>query len=76
MRAKLALLKASPSSPQNTKTLQPKNKGLVAEIFDWDDEEVYDDEEVTQVNVLMDLADDELTDGKSHARMVNGSTSP
>ncbi|GJT55747.1 putative ribonuclease H-like domain-containing protein, partial [Tanacetum coccineum] len=39
-----------------------------AETFDWDEEEVSDEEEVTQVKVLMDLADDELTVGKSHAR--------
>ncbi|GJV51251.1 retrovirus-related pol polyprotein from transposon TNT 1-94 [Tanacetum coccineum] len=44
------------------------NKGLVAETFDWDKEEVSDEEEVTQVKVLMALADDELTVGKSHAR--------
>ncbi|GKA79192.1 hypothetical protein Tco_0785788 [Tanacetum coccineum] len=68
MKAKLALLEASPSSSQNPKTFQPKNKGLVAETFDWDEEEVSDDEKVTQVKVLMDLADDELTVGKSHAR--------
>nr|GEU50930.1 retrovirus-related Pol polyprotein from transposon TNT 1-94 [Tanacetum cinerariifolium] len=68
MKAKLALLEASPSSPQNPKTFQPKNKGLVAEIFDWDEEEVSDEEEVTHVKVLMALADDELTVGKSHAR--------
>ncbi|GJY76656.1 hypothetical protein Tco_0481772 [Tanacetum coccineum] len=47
---------------------QPKNKGLVAKTFDWDEEEVSDEEEVTQVKVLMALADDELTVGKSHAR--------
>nr|GEZ37582.1 hypothetical protein [Tanacetum cinerariifolium] len=52
----------------NPKTFQPKNKGLVAEIFDWDEEEVFDDEEVTQVKVLMALANDELTVGKSHAQ--------
>nr|GEY57974.1 retrovirus-related Pol polyprotein from transposon TNT 1-94 [Tanacetum cinerariifolium] len=68
MKAKLALLKASPSSSQNPKTFQPKNKGLVAETFDWDEEKVSDEEEVTQVKVLMALADDELTVGKSHAR--------
>ncbi|GJR44767.1 retrovirus-related pol polyprotein from transposon TNT 1-94 [Tanacetum coccineum] len=68
MKAKLALLEASPSSSQNPKTFQPKNKGLVAETFDWDEEEVFDEEEVTQVKVLMALADDELTVGKSHAR--------
>nr|GFA77090.1 hypothetical protein [Tanacetum cinerariifolium]GFB35683.1 hypothetical protein [Tanacetum cinerariifolium] len=47
MKAKLALLEASLSSPLNLKTFQPKNKGLVAKIFDWDEEEVFDDEEVT-----------------------------
>nr|GEW55703.1 hypothetical protein [Tanacetum cinerariifolium] len=62
MKAKLTLLTVSPSSPQNPKTFQPKNKGLVVEIFDWDEEEV------TQVKVLMVLADDELTVGKNHAR--------
>ncbi|GKF80487.1 hypothetical protein Tco_0239089, partial [Tanacetum coccineum] len=67
MKAKLALLEASPSSPRNPKTFQPKNKGFVTETFDWDEEEVFEDEEVTQVKVLMALADDELTVGKSHA---------
>ncbi|GJV64653.1 hypothetical protein Tco_1475481 [Tanacetum coccineum] len=62
MKAKLALHEVSPSSSQNPKTFQPKNKGLVAETFDWDEEKV------TQVKVLMALADDELTVGKSHAR--------
>nr|GFA54295.1 retrovirus-related Pol polyprotein from transposon TNT 1-94 [Tanacetum cinerariifolium] len=50
------------------KTFQLKNKGLVAETFDWDEEEVLDDEEVTQVKVLIALADDELTVGMNHAR--------
>ncbi|GJW35622.1 retrovirus-related pol polyprotein from transposon TNT 1-94 [Tanacetum coccineum] len=68
IKTKLALLEASPSSSQNPKSFQPKNKGLVAETFDWDEEEVSDEEEVTQVKVLMALADDELTVGKSHAR--------
>ncbi|GJW35727.1 hypothetical protein Tco_0058647 [Tanacetum coccineum] len=68
MKAKLALLEASPSTSQNPKTYQSKNKGLVVETFDWDEEEVSDDEEMTQVKVLMALADDELTVGKNHAR--------
>nr|GEW15509.1 hypothetical protein [Tanacetum cinerariifolium] len=67
MKSKLALLEVSPSSPQNPKTFQPKNKSLVAEIFDWDEEEVFDDEKFTQEKVLMALADDELTVGKNHA---------
>ncbi|GKC72168.1 hypothetical protein Tco_1118051 [Tanacetum coccineum] len=53
MKAKLALLEASPSSSQNSKTFQPKKKGLVAETFDWDEEEVSDDEEVTQVKASL-----------------------
>ncbi|GKB53843.1 retrovirus-related pol polyprotein from transposon TNT 1-94 [Tanacetum coccineum] len=53
---------------QTPKIFQQKNKGLVAKTFDWDEEEVSDDEEVTQVKVLMALADDELTVGKNHAR--------
>ncbi|GJZ63377.1 hypothetical protein Tco_0619798 [Tanacetum coccineum] len=44
MKAKLALLEASPLSSQNPKTFQPKNKGLVAETFDWDEEEVSNEE--------------------------------
>ncbi|GKA79682.1 retrovirus-related pol polyprotein from transposon TNT 1-94 [Tanacetum coccineum] len=41
---------------------------LVAETFEWDEEDVsYDDEEV-QVNVLMALADVELVVGKNHTR--------
>nr|GFC01644.1 retrovirus-related Pol polyprotein from transposon TNT 1-94 [Tanacetum cinerariifolium] len=58
MKAKLALLEVSPSSSQNPKSFQPKNKGLVAETFNWDEEEVSGEEEVTRVKVLMALADD------------------
>nr|GEZ00140.1 retrovirus-related Pol polyprotein from transposon TNT 1-94 [Tanacetum cinerariifolium] len=45
-----------------------KNKGLVAETFNCDEEEVFDDEEMTEVKVLMALADDELVVRKKHAR--------
>ncbi|GKB70993.1 retrovirus-related pol polyprotein from transposon TNT 1-94 [Tanacetum coccineum] len=48
MKAKLALLEASPLSFQNPKYFQPKNKGLVAKTFDWDEEEVSDEEEVNR----------------------------
>ncbi|GJW47894.1 hypothetical protein Tco_0079540 [Tanacetum coccineum] len=68
IKAKLALLEANPSTSQIPKTFQPKNKGLVAKTFDWDEEEVLENDEVTQVKVLMSLADDELTVGKNHAR--------
>ncbi|GKD86965.1 hypothetical protein Tco_1358119 [Tanacetum coccineum] len=53
---------------ENTECYKCGNKGLVAETFDWDEEEVSDKEEVTQVKVLMALADEELTVRKSHAR--------
>nr|GEV82107.1 retrovirus-related Pol polyprotein from transposon TNT 1-94 [Tanacetum cinerariifolium] len=68
MKATLTLLEASPSSSQNPKTFQPKNKCLVTKTFNWDEKEVSDKEEVTHAKVLMDLDDDELTVGKSHAR--------
>ncbi|GJV65217.1 hypothetical protein Tco_1476045 [Tanacetum coccineum] len=68
MKAKLALLEAIPSTSHSLKTFQSKNKGLVAETFDWDEEEVYDDEEMPQVKVLVALANDELSVGKNHAR--------
>nr|GFA70056.1 hypothetical protein [Tanacetum cinerariifolium] len=68
MKAKLALLKENPSTSQPLKTFQPMNKGLVDETFDWDEEEVSDDEEVTQVKVLMAIVDDELTIVKNYAR--------
>nr|GEV15100.1 hypothetical protein [Tanacetum cinerariifolium] len=61
MKAKLALLEENSSTSQTPNTFQPKKKGLLTKIFDWDEEEVSADEEVTQVKVLMALADDELT---------------
>ncbi|GJZ63581.1 retrovirus-related pol polyprotein from transposon TNT 1-94 [Tanacetum coccineum] len=68
MKAKLALLEACPLTSQSSKPFQSKNKGLVAKTFDWDEEEVSDDEEETKVQVLMALADDELCVEKNHAR--------
>nr|GEV48220.1 retrovirus-related Pol polyprotein from transposon TNT 1-94 [Tanacetum cinerariifolium] len=53
MKAKLALLEVSPSSSQNPKSFQPKNKGLVAETFNWDEEEVSGEEEVTRVKGML-----------------------
>nr|GEZ03633.1 retrovirus-related Pol polyprotein from transposon TNT 1-94 [Tanacetum cinerariifolium] len=61
-RALLANSKQFIKEETTSQTFQPKNKGLVAEIFNWDEEEV------TQVKVLMALADDELTVRKNHAR--------
>nr|GEX07699.1 hypothetical protein [Tanacetum cinerariifolium] len=60
----LADIYESPSTSQPLKPFQSKNKGLVAETFDWD-EEVYEEE--TKVQVLTALVDDELSVGKNHA---------
>nr|GEX74761.1 hypothetical protein [Tanacetum cinerariifolium] len=38
------------------------------QTFDWDEEEVLDEEEETRVRVLMALVDDDLSVGKNHAR--------
>nr|GEV09951.1 hypothetical protein [Tanacetum cinerariifolium] len=67
MKAKLALFEVSPSTYQNLKAFQLKNKGLISKTFYWDEEEVSNDEEVTRVKVLMALVDDELYVGKNHA---------
>nr|GEU71947.1 retrovirus-related Pol polyprotein from transposon TNT 1-94 [Tanacetum cinerariifolium] len=67
-RALLANSKRKFLKSSESKDFQPKNNGLISKIFDWDEEEVSEDEEVTQVKVLMALADDELTIRKSHAR--------
>ncbi|GJU78795.1 retrovirus-related pol polyprotein from transposon TNT 1-94 [Tanacetum coccineum] len=42
--------------------------GLVAETFEWDEEDLSDDEEMTQVKVLMALFDEDLVVRKNHAR--------
>ncbi|PWA80314.1 hypothetical protein CTI12_AA197830 [Artemisia annua] len=71
-KAKLALLEAAPSnsqSPQVSKPAQNKNKGLVAETYDWDEEEVSSEEEEVHVSALMALSEDnKLAVGKSNAR--------
>nr|GEU30720.1 hypothetical protein [Tanacetum cinerariifolium] len=51
---------------ENTECYKCGNK--VVEIFNWDEEEVFNDKEVTQVKVLMALADHELIVRKSHAQ--------
>ncbi|GJZ70040.1 hypothetical protein Tco_0633590 [Tanacetum coccineum] len=64
VKAKLALLSSTPNSSSG------KNKGLIAETYDWDDEEVSSDEnEVTEVKALMALTDEErVSVGKESAR--------
>ncbi|GJT57292.1 hypothetical protein Tco_0992346 [Tanacetum coccineum] len=66
VKAKLALLSFSTSS----KSLMVKNKGLVAEAYEWDEKDVSsDDNDMTEVKVLMALADDEnVVVGKESAR--------
>ncbi|GJR86082.1 hypothetical protein Tco_0210093, partial [Tanacetum coccineum] len=67
VKAKLALLSSSASS---SKSAMVKNKGLVAEAYEWDEEDVSsDDNEMAEVKVLMTLADDEnIVVGKESAR--------
>nr|GEW11790.1 retrovirus-related Pol polyprotein from transposon TNT 1-94 [Tanacetum cinerariifolium] len=47
MKAKVALLEVFPLTSESSKPFQSKNKGLVAEKFDWDEDEVSNDEEET-----------------------------
>ncbi|GKA35742.1 hypothetical protein Tco_0722233 [Tanacetum coccineum] len=56
IKAKLALLSSSSSA---SKASMVKNKGLITEAYEWDDEEVSsDDNELVEVKVLMTLAED------------------
>ncbi|GJT10489.1 hypothetical protein Tco_0857531 [Tanacetum coccineum] len=55
---------------ENSNDEVDERTSLVSKTFDWDEEEVLDDEELTQVKVLMALADDELIVGKNHAHNV------
>ncbi|GKF59173.1 hypothetical protein Tco_0175959, partial [Tanacetum coccineum] len=57
VKAKLALLSSIVSAPSASLA---KNKGLFAETYDWDKDEVSsDDNEVTKVKALMALTDEE-----------------
>ncbi|GJV85659.1 hypothetical protein Tco_1525557 [Tanacetum coccineum] len=66
---------SSQSEPQIQKDYKAEYKKMKAKLALLE-EEVFDDEEMTHVKVLMALADDELTVGKNHARNGDGSTSP
>nr|GEU75360.1 retrovirus-related Pol polyprotein from transposon TNT 1-94 [Tanacetum cinerariifolium] len=74
MKAKLALLEASPSSPQTRKYFQPKNKGLIAETLDWDEEEnharndKWADITMRKVNTLLSM--DEDADWKNYLKIL------
>ncbi|GKB71139.1 retrovirus-related pol polyprotein from transposon TNT 1-94 [Tanacetum coccineum] len=57
VKAKLALLNSSASSPKSS---SGKNKGLIIETYEWDEEEVSSDEnEEIEVKALMALANEE-----------------
>jgi hypothetical protein len=62
-------LSLSHLSPQAPKSAQAKNKGLFAETFDWDEEDVSSKDEEVHVSALMALSEDnKLAVGKNHAR--------
>nr|GEZ27429.1 hypothetical protein [Tanacetum cinerariifolium] len=66
LKAKLALLSLSASA---SKASTVKNKGLIAEAYEWDEEEVSsDDNEMVEVNVLIALAEDNDVVSKEGAR--------
>nr|GEV76558.1 retrovirus-related Pol polyprotein from transposon TNT 1-94 [Tanacetum cinerariifolium] len=66
VKAKLAFLSSNASS---SKSSMFKNKGLIAEAYEWDEEEVSsDDNEMVEVKVLMKLADDDDTISKEGSR--------
>ncbi|GJS28288.1 hypothetical protein Tco_0488908 [Tanacetum coccineum] len=66
VKAKLALLSSSASASKATTV---KNKGLIAEAYEWDEEEVsFDDNEMVEVKVLMALAEDNDAVSKEGAR--------
>ncbi|GJT22779.1 retrovirus-related pol polyprotein from transposon TNT 1-94 [Tanacetum coccineum] len=66
VKAKLALLSSSASA---SKAFMVKNKGLIAEAYEWDEEEVSsDDNEMVEVKVLMALAEENDVVSKEGAR--------
>ncbi|GKF50105.1 hypothetical protein Tco_0143356, partial [Tanacetum coccineum] len=66
VKAKLALLSLSASTSKATSV---KNKGLIAEAYEWDEEEVSsDDNEMVKVKELMALADENDAISKEGAR--------
>ncbi|GJR13975.1 retrovirus-related pol polyprotein from transposon TNT 1-94 [Tanacetum coccineum] len=66
VKAKLALLSSSASAPKSSMV---KNKGLVAEAYEWDEEELsLDENEMVDVKVLMALIDENDVVSKEDAR--------
>ncbi|GJR73379.1 hypothetical protein Tco_0085744 [Tanacetum coccineum] len=64
------LAKSKSSSASASKSSMVKNKGLVVEAYEWDEEDVSsDDNEMIEVKVLIALGDDESVDaGKESAK--------
>ncbi|GJX24218.1 retrovirus-related pol polyprotein from transposon TNT 1-94 [Tanacetum coccineum] len=54
-------------------TFQPKNKSLVAKTFDWDEEEVSDDEEVTQIKLTHALQEQLKEEKKINEKWLTSS---
>ncbi|GJW26925.1 retrovirus-related pol polyprotein from transposon TNT 1-94 [Tanacetum coccineum] len=66
VKAKLALLSSNASTPSS---FSSKNKGLIIESYDWDEEEVSSDDKETEVKALMAHTDEErISVGKESAR--------
>ncbi|GJT40424.1 hypothetical protein Tco_0940289 [Tanacetum coccineum] len=60
IKARLYPLSTEGSSSKETKATKDMNKGIIAEVYDWDEEEVSSDEDdMMNVKVLMALAKDE-----------------
>nr|GEU42716.1 hypothetical protein [Tanacetum cinerariifolium] len=69
VKAKLALLSLSAST---SKASTIKNKGLIAEAYEWDEEEVsLDDNEMVEVKGLIALAEDNVTVSKKRVLGVD-----
>nr|GEW12922.1 hypothetical protein [Tanacetum cinerariifolium] len=66
VKAKLALLSSSASAPSS---FSSKNKGLIAESHDWEEQDVSSKDEETKVKALMAPTDeDRISVGKESAR--------
>ncbi|GKB22650.1 hypothetical protein Tco_0862051, partial [Tanacetum coccineum] len=72
LKAKLALFEASSPTSQSSKPFQSKNKGSVAKTFDWDEEEVSDDDrdQSSSTNGLIRCVNSQWE--KNVLTMVNG----
>nr|GEZ62038.1 retrovirus-related Pol polyprotein from transposon TNT 1-94 [Tanacetum cinerariifolium] len=66
VKAKLALLSSSASAPSS---FSSKNKGLIAESHDWEEQDVSSEDEETKVKALMaPTNEDRISVGKESAR--------